>query len=349
MLPLLNILKKSSSDSFFGATFDSGKLSLILFKDGYPLCWAQEHLTRGVVLDGRPVDKDQFTQALNICVERCLDEQPGDSPREIFFGVGGGNIIGSLTSARQKRSLTEKITKNALTSVYREIEQNSLNNALEEVYQTTGNDSLELENVLNETTSIKLDSTVVYDPIGESGEILEVEAFNAYCPPSYIDVLEEVVKGVKLKLEGVLPLQYLLSKKLRAKLGDGYDVTLLNVHSDFTDASVVFGGKLVKNKTLPLGSIDLEKDLDFWMDGLELVLTNFSGVKTFANDIYVCGVGLERTDFWEMLEWREWEEKIPFRNKPVFTKLDASYVNLPQEYKGSLLICGLLSICKESA
>jgi hypothetical protein len=50
-----------------------------------------------------------------------------------------------------------------------------------------------------------------------------------------------------------------------------------------------------------------------------------------------------------MLEWREWEEKIPFRTKPVFTKLDPNFLDLPQEYKGDLLICGLLNICKELA
>jgi len=78
-----------------------------------------------------------------------------------------------------------------------------------------------------------------------------------------------------------------------------------------------------------------------------LTFLEFSGVKTFANNVYVCGSGLERTDFWEMLEWREWEEKIPFKTKPIFTKLDAGFVDLPQEYKGDLLISGLLGICKE--
>lgn len=352
-MPLLTKLfsqfNKPASTNFFGAVIDSGKLNLILFKDGYPLCYSQEHLTHGVVIDGRLIDKDQFTQTLNVCIERCLSQQPDEQANRIFFGVGGGNVVSALTSARQKRSLTEKITKNALTQVYQELEANSLTTALEEVYQTTGNDSLELESVLNETTYIKLDGAVVYNPIGESGELLETEVFNAYCAPTFIDALEDVAKGVKLELGGVFPLQYLLSKKLTAKLGANYDATLLTVHTDFTDISVVFGGRLVKTYALPLGSKDLERDLDFWMEGLELTLLNFSGVKTFGHLVYVCGSGLERTDFWEMLEWREWEEKVPFKTRPVFTKLDASYVDLPQDYKGDLLICGLLSVCKELA
>lgn len=349
MLPLLKLLKKQTSGSFFGAIFDSGKLSLILFRDSYPLSSASEHLTHGTVADGRVVEKGQFTQILKVCIERCLAQQPGEKAGEIFFGVGGGNIIGSLTSARQRRSPAEKITKNALTVMYKEIEENALNNALEEVYQSTGNDGLELEGVLNETTYIKLDSAVVYNPIGEGGELLETEVYNAYCPSFYLDLLEDVAAGAKLGLGGVFPIQYLLSRKLKAKLGSFYDATLLNIHADFTDISVVFGGSLAKNKVLPLGSLDLEKDIDFWMDGLELALADFSGVKTFSNNVYVCGIGLERTDFWEMLEWREWEEKIPFRTKPIFTKLDSSYVDLPQDYKEEMLICGLLNICRELA
>lgn len=349
MLPFLNLFKKPAGDSFFGVTFDSGAINLILFKDGYPLCSAREHLTKGVALDGRLIDADSFTQTLNVCIERCLNQQPGESSREIFFGVGGGNCIMAITTARQRRDLHEKITKNALTAVYKEIEQNAINSALEEVYQVTGNDSLDLEGVLNETTSIRLDGTIVFDPIGESGEILETEVFNAYCTPSYIDALEDVAKEVKLTLGGVFPLQYLVSRKLKNKQGHNYDATLINVHADYTDVSVIFGGSLTKNRTMPLGGADLEKDLDFWMDGLELAFGDFSGVKTFSNNVYVCGAGLERTDFWEMLEWREWEEKIPFRTKPVFTKIDASMMDLPQDYRGDLLICGLLNICKELA
>ncbi len=346
---MFNFLKKSSTNNFFGVVFDSGRMNVILFKDGYPLCFAQEHLTRGVVLDGRLIDKDHFTQTLNVCVERCLTQQPEESASQVYFGTGGGNIITALTSARQKRALDDKISKSALTAVYQELETNCLNTALEEVYQIAGNDTLELERVLNETTYIKLDGAVVYNPIGESGELLETEIFNAYCVPTFIDALEDVAKRVKLELGGVFPLQYLLSRKLKAKLGANYDATLLTVHTDFTDISVVFGGRLIKTYVLPLGSKDLERDLDFWMDGLELAFLNFVGVKTFANTVYVCGTGLERTDFWELLEWREWEEKVPFKIRPVFTKLDSSYIDLPQDYKSDLLICGLLSICKELA
>lgn len=350
MLPIFNLFKKSAGGgNFFGAVFDSGKLTVILFKDGFPLCWAQEHLTTGVVLDGRIVDKEPFGQTLNVCIERCFSQQPQESASQIFFGVSDGNVVSVITSARQKRSLAEKITKSALTDVYKEIDQTALNTALEEVYQATGNDAFEPETVLNETTYIKLDGATVYNPIGEAGELLETEVFNAYCAPTFIDALEDTAKAVKLELGGVFPLQYLLTKKLKGRVGPTYDATLITVHADFTDISVVFGGRLVKTATLPLGSKELERDLDFWMDGLELALTNFSGVKTFANMVYVCGAGLERTDFWEMLEWREWEEKVPFKLRPVFTKLDAGYVDLPQDYKGDLLICGLLSICKELA
>lgn len=353
MLQLLKFIKKPSksgvSSPFFGVTFDSGGVTVILFKDSYPLCYAKERLTKGVVIDGRIVDKESFIQVLNVCVERCLEEHPGETVNEVYFGVGGGNCFYLLTEARQRRNPDEKISKNSLTGVYKEIEQNAMDTVTEEVYQTTGNNNMQLESVVNETTSIRLDGSIVYNPIGKSCGMLETEVFNAYCNPTFIDLLEDVSSQVKLKLGGVFPVQYLITKKLNDKQGPGYNATLINVHPDYTDVSVVFGGKLVKNKTLPLGGYDLEKDLDFWMDGLELAFLSFSGVKTFSNNVYLSGVGLERTDFWEMIEWRKWEEKIPFKVKPVFTKIDASAVELPQEYKSDLLICGLLSICKELA
>lgn len=347
MLGLFNLSKKPNA-SFFGASFDSKSLALILFKEGYPLCWAREPLTGGVVLDGRVGDKEQFTQALLVCRDRCLNEQGSEQPRDVFFGVGGTSILSSLVTARQKRDDVDwQVTKKAVTDMYTEINQSGLDDASQEIYQTTGDREADLENVLSETMSITLDGVVTFDPIGREGRVLEVTSFNAYCSPAYLDLFEDVTKSLKQDLGGVYPLQFLLSRKLKGKLGDHYDGTLLTVHESYTDISIVFGGDLIRNKTLPLGANEIEKDLDVWMDGLELALLDFSGVKTYANNVYVCGLGLERTDFWEMLEWREWEEKIPFKMKPVFTKLDASYLDLPQDYKGELLICGLLSICKE--
>ncbi|MBU0649667.1 hypothetical protein KKG63_00480, partial [Patescibacteria group bacterium] len=335
MLPLLKLFNKTeNTGTFFGAVFDAAKLNLILFKDGYPLCHAQEHLNHGVVVDGRIIDQDQFNQQLNLCKERCLAVQADERVHTIYFGSGGGNIVTALTSARQRRSPEDKISKGVLTGMYKELEQSALNTALTEAYQTTGNDQLDLERVLNDTTYLKLDGELTYNPVGESGELLEAEVLAAYCTPSYVDSLESAAKGVRLTLGGVFPLQYLLARKLTAKLGDHYDATLLTIYTGFTDISVVFGGQLVKTLTLPLGNRELERDLDFWMDGAELAFTNFSGVKTFAHNVFVCGEGLERTDFWETLEWREWEEKVPFKTRPVFTKLDASYVDLPQDYKG---------------
>jgi len=349
MPDFLRFLKRHTSDSFFGATFNSNTINLMLFKDAYPLHYAQEHLTAGVVLDGRVVDKEHFIQSLNVCVERVLSQVPEESPRKLYFGVGGNNCVGNTTTARQKLNSQSKITKSILVDVYKEIEQNGMDGALEEIYETSGNREARVEGVLNETTSIRLDSQVAYNPVGQSGEMLEIQVFNAYCASTYIDALEDIARGLKLEFGGVFPLSYMLFKKLKNKLGSNYDATTLSIHSDFTDISVVFGGNLVKNKTLPLGTMCLEKDLDFWMDGLELALLEFSGVKTFASNVYVCGSGLERTDFWEMLEWREWEEKIPFKTKPIFTKLDAGFLDLPQDYKGDLLVCGLLNICKELA
>ena len=348
MPKLLNFLKRPT-DSFFGVVFDSKKLTVLLFKAGQPVRHTQEHLTADVVLDGRIVDLEQFAQALNVCIERCLSQYLGDTPNEIYFGVSGNNCVGSTTGGRQQRDPHQKITKSTLVDIYREIGENSLENALNDVYEVTGNSDAELESVFSETALIKLDGTVTYNPIDQTAGVLEIQTYNAYCSPAFVDSLEDAAKSVGLSFGGVYPLQFLLSKKLKGRMGETYDATLISIHSDLTDISIVFGGMFIRNRTLPLGSRDFESDLDFWMDGLELAFLEFSGVKTFSNNIYVCGAGLDKTDFWEMLEWREWEEKIPFKTKPIFTKLDAASVGLPQDYRNELLICGLLGICKELA
>lgn len=340
-------LKRFSNNSFYGALFDPNRLTLVFFKEGRAVCYAQEDIfLQGWGQNISETNLEALTNALELCISKC-SEQEENKAQEIFWGVGGVGVVSNVVSVRQKKSESFKISKKFLLNLYEQMDQTSLNLALQNYYQNTGNDSPKLQKIFVETTDIKLDGQTFFNPIGQNAGTLEVEVFNAYALKNFVESLFRVSKIQKLELKSIVPAQYLIVKKLKEKMGSLFDATIINLYSNFTDISVVFGGKLVKTLSMPLGSLDIAKDLDLWIEGLEIALLNIGGIKTFSHMVYICGEVPENTEFWEMLEWKEWEEKVPFKTRPVFTKLDASYFDLPHEYKASVLTCGLLGLCKE--
>lgn len=350
-MPLISNIFKSLKrpQSVYGVLFDTSKLTLVLFKEGKVSCSVQENISSRVLsqyeLNSNIKD---FSQALLTCIERCNQQENNKiNVKDMVWGVGGVGVASSAVSVRHKKSSAFKITKRFLLDIYKQIDQASLNLALQSYYQSMGNDMPKIQNIFVETTDIKLDGQTFFNPIGQSASVLELEAFNSYALKSFVDFLLDISKEAGLNVKDIAPVQYLVVKKLKQKMGSLFDATIINLYSSFTDISVVFGGKLVRTITLPLGSLDIDKDLDLWMEGLEIAMLNMGGIKTFSHLVYICGDAPTNTEFWEMLEWKEWEERVPFKTRPVFTRLDASYFDLPYDLSGLFLTCGLLSICKE--
>lgn len=350
MLPIfthaLNLVKKPSSLSYLCCVFDATGISLVLFEDKVPVKWCLEKLPQGVVSSGRILDKSQFTQAFKICYEKCM-ELTTKHTRSIYFGVDNGNCFNAYATVRQTRDTLNPITKKDLTLLYKEAERNTQDDVFEQVYEITGNPDLQLVSSFSETSDIRLDGIVNPNPEGASCKLLELSLYTVFCEPSYIDTLEDVSADSALDYKGVIPIDYAVSAHLKLRISDTHNSVLLVVRKDYTNVSVVFGGQLIQKRILPLGSDSFDGNLELWLYSLELLFKEFTGIKTFSSDVYLVGVGMERTDFWEMLEWYEWEKQVPFKAKPVFTKLDPGMFDFPQELKGNLLISAFLGICKE--
>ncbi|HAZ29352.1 TPA: hypothetical protein DCY43_01165 [candidate division WWE3 bacterium] len=339
---ILGLATKDEFNQYYGCVFDSSSVSVVFFSAGAPVNWFSERLAQGIVANGRIIDQDQFSQVLRICINKC-----GRTVKNIVFGVDGANCYCSFISVRQKRNPEKQVTHKDLMTVYAEAARNSIDSAVEQVYAATGNPDIELECAFTETTMIKLDEIVCPSPEGKLGAVLEISTFSTFCEPAYLEALADAANNAGLVFKTVVPVDFAVAKHLDKKMTDAHNSVIISIRRDYTNLSVVFGGSLIQRKTLPLGSGAFERELEFWVQSLELLFKEFLGIKTFSPNVYICGSDLERTDFWEMLEWYEWEKQIPFKSKPVFTKLDAAFFDFPLELKGNLLVAGVLGICKE--
>ena len=58
-----------------------------------------------------------------------------------------------------------------------------------------------------------------------------------------------------------------------------------------------------------------------WLEGLKIVFTEFTGVKTFPSKVYLVGDAAELPDIQEILDKEPWTKSIAFKAPPTYTKL----------------------------
>ena len=74
----------------------------------------------------------------------------------------------------------------------------------------------------------------------------------------------------------------------------------------------------------------LRNVLEIWISGVELLFSDFDGVKTFPSKIYLIGGGSSLGDVLTLLEKEPWTRNIPFKEPPVFERVsvsDLSYIS----------------------
>jgi cell division ATPase FtsA len=286
-----------------------------------------------------------------------------DKITNAIIGVNGNLSLGLMTTAKAARGQKGPITQEEMN----EIEQTILNNASIQVrnilLENTGNSDLDLETVTASTIYTKINGKNVKDPLKFEGQNIETAIFTAFTPSYHVKNLQKIAKSARLNILAIGSEMYSLVNSLN----NDPDYVIINIDSDFTDVGIVFGGGIVSTKCLPIGSNHFTKEisqkmgltlqeaekmktsyiynklsqsevlliqnclhdiLNIWLDGLELLFSEFSGVKTFASKIYLVGEGSKLPDIFEYVAEEPWTKSIPFKSPPEFFKIKLE--NLPK-------------------
>jgi Tfp pilus assembly PilM family ATPase len=241
-----------------------------------------------------------------------------------------------------------------------DIERTILNDATIQarniLLENTGNSDMDLENVTTSTVYTKINGKEVKDPLKFEGDSIETAVFTAFTPTYHVKTLQKLAKSTGLNILAIGSEMFSLSESLKNEP----DYIIINIDSDFTDVGVVFGGGILATKCLPIGALHFTKEisqkmgvtmqeaekmknsyihnklsssevdlvrgclhdtLNVWLDGLELLFTEFSGVKTFASKIYLVGEGSKLPDIFELIGKEPWTKAIPFKSPPEFFKI----------------------------
>jgi cell division ATPase FtsA len=144
-------------------------------------------------------------------------------------------------------------------------------NEIEQVIEHSGKEKAPSDKKLffATVTSTLIDGTLVANPVGLTGENLEVSCFNAFKPEQELSVYAKLVEELDLKLQKIVPTSYAVA---RGMIKSGVkEAILLWVGLESTEVTFVSNAHVVGIRSLALGS----NNPNFWMTGVEVVLEEF--------------------------------------------------------------------------
>ena len=304
------------------------------------------------------VDINDVEQALSAAISEVTDDQFDIT--DVVFGVSGSLSVGLMTTVRVVRGREDPISEKEISAVLDRTYQAAYEQAQNVFLEMTGNDEEEFQMIASSVVYTRLDDQEVKDLEGQHGQKVEIAVFTAFSPSYHLNTLEELADKLGLDVVAIGPSTYALAKSLSYVKGPGFDGVLMDVGGEITDVGVVFGGGIVFTRSIDIGGAHFTKVLasgmdmsfkdaehkkleysfgripesegilikgymdnllDLWLDGIELLFQNFSGVKTFAPNIYLVGGGAELPDIYEVVTKEPWAKSIPFKSPPEFSKL----------------------------
>lgn len=349
---------------------------------------AKEILEPGVVRAGNIIELEQVAESIDSALFRAT-EKLEQNVSSAVFGIGGDLCINSTTTARVKRSKKSEIDSNEFDSITEKLISSAYNQAQENIYKATGNTDTDINLITTSTVYTKIDGNYVDSLKENIGQNIEYALFTAFSPNYHLDAISDIASMLKLDIKAITSNMYAFMQALKYDENSKYlDAVLIDIGGEKTEVNIIFGGGIVTAKTLPVGgnhltiSLSQETGLTFteaqrkkhdytygnlaeseiisietplneatsiWLSGLELLFSDFNGVKTFPTDILLTGGSSKLPLISEDLQTKPWTKAIPFKEPPEFSKITADKFGFIQDTIGStqdeeLAIAAALSI-----
>jgi len=324
----------------------------------------------GVIIDFGPV-VTATQEAIDIATQNAEDVI-----KNTIIGISSDICIENVTTAKITRGSTAPITLKEIENFNQKV-TDSANIQVQNYYsQFKGDPDTELQMITSSVVYTKLDDNKVDALEKQNGQSVEMALYTAFCPVHHVETIQKLGKKLKLNILAISPINFALLKTLKHSESESSDLVLVQVGSDFTNVGVVFGGAIIRNKSLHIGHkhfIDeisrimgltqieatkvvqthsrgalspsesvvvqncLEEVLNFWLEGVELLFTDFAGVKTFAPHVFLFGEGIQLPEIEEMLDKDPWMKNIPFKSPPKIQALLLSNMAKIADATGSVI------------
>lgn len=320
----------------------------------------KQKLELGSVLSGTIIDQSDVEEAIKIAVVNATKDLE-ENIKQVIVGVTGDMCMGLMTTVRVNRGTKSPISKKDIDKIYKQLLEAAYMQVQNDYLNKTGNPDADLEVITTSNVYTKLDGKFIDELEGKEGKVIETAVFNSFCPKFHLRTLEKVIDASGLNLFAVGSETYSIAQQLNFASLENTDYVIIDTSNDSTNVAVVFGKGIAATRSLNIGynhfiedlgekmgltPMEAEKvleafisekltpgesaivhsclleTLDVWLQGLELLFGEFSGVKTFSPKVYLTGAATHIPNLVETVSEEPWMRSVPFKQPPDFKKLD---------------------------
>lgn len=300
-----------------------------------------------------------------------LEAQLG--PQKLILGVPGELVKGITSRLSYSREEPQsKINLAELNTILHKLEWRAFAEARKALSDEMGYPEIDIKLIHSSVVDIRIDGYRAINPLGFQGKEVEMSLFNAFAPLPHFSSLHSIAENLGLELLGIVPEAFALSRS--AESGEeGLSAFFIDIGGSCTDIALVSAGRLQGTKMFGIGgrtfskrlalelnisfseaeklkkaytadklepkskkiiADTLQNDIELWLEGIVLALSEFKDIPELPNRILLSGGGAQLPEIKESLNNRKWFKKLPFSGKPYATFLKLTdFKNLIDETK----------------
>ncbi len=346
-------------------------------KNGLVVGFSQQRQRPGNMLAGAVANIDGVAAVCREAISQA-SKMAGVAPGKAVLGVAGEFVKGiTVNFAYQRSRPGQEIEMVELQNILQKIQWKAYDRTRSYLAWETGRPEIEIKPINALVTEIRIDGYQVTNPIGFRGKEIFFSIFNVYAPIVHLKALEAIASRLNLNLLSIVAESYALTRAAEIDLTGG--VIFIDIGGGTTDIALVRQDKVEAIKSLSLAGQSftkrlgqrfgfeialaeemkimyasrhlsrraqtklrhiLEQDTQIWLDGVELVLEEFSQKEAFPANILLCGGGsllpLLKSVLKRESTIKRWDEKFSFEAPFKVDYISPESIKRVEDKTGSL-------------
>jgi cell division protein FtsA len=288
------------------------------------------------------------------------------SASKLIMGIAGELVKGATTTiSYSRREPDTKIDLAELKNIVHKVQWKAFDEVRSQLAFETGYNEIDVKLVNAAIVGVHIDGYKVANPLGFQGKEVTLSIFNAFAPLVHYGALQTIAAELDMDLLAITAEPYAVSRCMAYEDGGNFSTIFIDIGGGTTDIAVVRNGTVEGTKMFTLGgrtftkrlaqslNISFEEaeeiklaysnerlekqshkivreamksDCEVWLSGVALTLSEFENVDILPSRIFLCGGGAHLPEIKEVLETREWTQKLPFPKKPHISFLHPKMV-----------------------
>lgn len=286
---------------------------------------------------------------------RIAADEAGIQPSQLVMGIAGEFIKGSTSTLTHKREDPDsKINITELRNIVHKLQWKAFGEVRRQISEETGFPEIDVKLINSSIIDVRTDGYKVVNPLGFQGKEIQMSIFNSFAPLIHYEALQGIADELGLELLSIASEPFALSRCLDFEEGSSSAI-FIDIGGGITDIAVVQNKSVVGTKMFGIGgrtftkrlSVELNisfteaerlkraytadkleqksrkiikkiiaEDIEIWLEGVVLSISEFKQVKSLPSKILLSGGGTYLQEIRNTLNIRKWHKKLPFAQAP---------------------------------